>query len=105
MNLKKWQDWRLDALTEETIKNDGTEDEKYITITESFYHLNSEAKLGLSIRQMKKHMNEIEKQFRKTVESGKVDEAQVESWARTYESLKFLDEKLHKLMKEMYKGK
>jgi hypothetical protein len=100
--MSKWKDWRLNALTESS-GDDENQDNNYITISESFYHLNSEAKLGFSIRQMRKHLTEIEKQFKRTVESGRTDESLVESWVRTYESLSQLDERLHGLLKSMYK--
>ena len=105
INLSKWKDWRLNSLNEIHESDDEKNDEKYITINESFYHLNTEAKLGLSLRQMRKHLTEIEKRFKKTVESEHVDEAMVECWTRTYTSLTELDERLHNLMKSMYKGK
>lgn len=106
INFSKWKDWRLEALNDKS-KSEPVEidDDDYIMLKESFYHLNSEAKLGLSLRQIRKHLTEIEKQYKRTIESAKVDEAIVERWARAYSSLVQLDERLHNLMKSMYRGK
>jgi hypothetical protein len=113
VNMSKWKDWRLDALNEQSPKDEkpilepqdeGSEFDGDI-LDESFYHLNSEAKLGFSVRQMRKHLTEIEKQFKRTLESGRTDESLVECWTRTYSSLTELDKRLHGLMKSMYRGK
>lgn len=103
MNTQKWRDWRLNALLEEDKNKDS--DDKFITIAESFYHLNSEAKVGFSIRQIKKNLKEIENQFNRAKLSERIDDSMVEVWTNTYKSIKALDERLHTLMESMYQEK
>ena len=104
MDYKKWKEWRYNALVENEKKNEVVDDD-HIVLKESFYHLNSEAKIGFSIRQLKKNLKEIENQFNRAKLSEKVDESMVEVWTNAYKSIKALDERLHNLMKSMYQEK
>ena len=104
MDYRKWKEWRYNALVENDEKKEVVDDD-HIILKESFYHLNSEAKIGFSIRQIKRNLKEIENQFGRAKMSENVDESMVEVWTNAYKSIKALDERLHNLMESMYQEK
>jgi hypothetical protein len=98
MNSTKWRNWRLDVLNGvDEKKTEGSPE----PIEEAFHYLTAEEKMGLAIREMKKSLTLIERQFLKANESNKIDEAQVDNWVKTYKSLQFIEKKVKSLLKTM----